>query len=214
MPSVTKSTMWFVRITAPHEHCDTKLKIVKEWIDVSSMAIGYHIGEKTQKPHIHIALKMGKELQKQSVDVRFKTLFGVKGSDYSSKVWDGDHKVLSYLYHDKSGRVEFYKMELTESEKATIQTTSDVYAEIVKTAKAKASTRIPDRILEEMGDTQWSEKQIITRIYQGVRSTEWYDPGHMLDRYVNEILLRSSGPIDYVEVLASAACEKRRMKYY
>lgn len=209
MSKQVKSTKWFVRITAPHEHCGVKLDEVKGWVDLVGYAVGYHVGAKTSKPHIHLALIMHSELQRQSIDVRLKKLFGVKGSDYSSKVWDGSHKALSYLYHDVSGKVEMFRMTLTKEEEEEIARTVSVYSDIVTTAKAKASTRIPDRILEEMGSDQWSERQIIHRIYMGVRAREWYDPGHMIDRYVNEILLRSSGDIDYVSVLTEQLIAKR-----
>lgn len=194
-----KGTKWFVRVTAPHSHCEAKVKMLCESIDVKCAAIGYHIGAKTKKPHIHIAVEMLTELQKQSMDVRLKKLFEVKGADYSNKPWDGSLKALSYLYHDKDGTVVFHKMDLTESQMDEIRRTVDVYADIVHAAKEKASTRIPDKIVEMMGGEQWRIDQVVRRIYQGVRNKEWYDPGPMMDRYVREILLRSSGETDYVD---------------
>lgn len=210
MSKQSRSTKWFIRITAPHDHCRTKLADVLTWVDHKCSAVGYHIGKKTQKPHIHIAMEMLTDLQKQSLDTRLKKLFDVKGSDYSSKAWDGSHKALSYLYHDKEGKVEYHKMELSDEEKKEIETTVAVYNEIVTTAKEKASTRIPDRILEEMGKDQWDELRVIKRIYQGVRAREWYDPGPMMDRYINEILCRSSGERDYVNELAEQKWNRRR----
>jgi len=107
MPSQASGSHWFIRITGPHEFIETKLKLMKEWIDIKRMAIGYHIGNKTGKEHIHIALELLKAIQQQSINKRIKTLFNVTGSDYSSKLWDGSNKVLSYLYHDEKGKVEY-----------------------------------------------------------------------------------------------------------
>lgn len=192
MPSTKESSQWFVRVTAPHSHNESKLKVLKESIDVKRMAIGFHTGNKTKKEHIHIAIEFHKSIQQQSVNKRIKKLFEVGGADYSSKMWDGSHKVLSYLYHDEKGRVEFHNMGLTSEELALIETTKEVYKDIVQTAKAKASNRIPDRILEEIKqlDEVWTMRQIITRILIGVRDDEWYPPGIQMERIVQEIRIK------------------------
>lgn len=192
MPSTKESHLWFLRITAPHSHNEAKLKLLKESVDVKRMAIGFHVGNKTKKEHIHIALELYKPVQQQSVNKRIKKLFEVKGADYSSKTWDGSHKVLSYLYHDESGKVEYFKMELTPDEMSEIQRTREVYKEIVQTAKAKAATRIPERILDEIKETGevWTMRQIIRRILEGVNKNEWYPPGIQMERIVQEIRIK------------------------
>lgn len=192
MPSTKESHLWFIRVTAPHEFIETKLKIMKEWIDIKRMAIGFHIGNKTGKEHIHIALELLKAIQQQSINKRIKTLFGAKGADYSSKIWDGSNKVLSYLYHDEKGKVEYFKMELTPAEMEEVKRTHEVYKEIVSTAKAKASNRIPDRILEEIkeGGKQWSTRMIVKRILEGVAKDEWHPPGINMERLVQEIMIK------------------------
>lgn len=192
MPSTKESAKWFIRVTGPHEHLTIKLNGVKEWIDLKRMAIGYHTGNRTGKEHIHIALELLKEVQQQTINKRMKKTFGVAGSDYSSKTWDGSNKAISYLYHDEKGRVDFFKMELTEEEKVEIQRTHEVYKEIVQTAKAKASTRIPERILEEIKESGevWTMRKIITRILEGVNKSEWYPPGPQMERIVQEIRIK------------------------
>lgn len=185
-----KSTTWFIRVTAPWEHIAGKYTTVREWVDHEHSAIGYHIGKKTAKPHCHIAIKLRKELQKQSIDTRFKQLFGVKGSDYSSKIWDGNHKVLSYLYHDPQGKVEV-NMKLSEEEIQSIKVTSEVYNEIVTQAKSKSSGKIVDGILEQMGDEDWDQSRIIDTILDGVRAKTWHMPSdYTMCNYVSEIRLR------------------------
>lgn len=179
MPSTKESAQWFIRITAPHSHNESKLKVLKENIDVKRMAIGFHTGNKTKKEHIHIAIEFIKVVQQQTVNKRIKKLFEVGGADYSSKIWDGSHKVLSYLHHDEKGKVEYHNMELTPEQLAEIETTKEVYKDIVQTAKAKASNRIPERILEEIKESGdiWTMRQIIRRILTGVKDNEWYPPG-------------------------------------
>lgn len=202
MPGIKESAQWFIRITAPHTLLEAKVREMKEWIDIKRMAIGYHTGNRTGKEHIHIAIELLKALQQQSINKRVKKLFGVTGSDYSSKIWDGSHKVLSYLYHDEKGKVEYFKMELTPEELTEIQRTHEVYKEIVTTAKQKASNRIPERILEEIkeGGEKWSMRQIIRRILEGVNKDEWYPPGQMMERYVQEIMIKQN-PEDAIPAL-------------
>lgn len=204
MPSDAKSLNWFVRITAPWTLLEPKVAEVKSWIDVSGVAVGYHIGGKTKKEHVHIAVQMNKELQKQSIDVRFKKLFGVKGADYSSKIWDGSDKVLSYLYHDPKGKVEYYKLELSAERLDAIKKTADVYSDIVKTAKEKASTRIPDLCLEAIkaSGEDWTDRKICRWIVTGIAEGRWYNPGtFMIEKYVQEVALRQNPKGVYVDYM-------------
>lgn len=212
MPQVKTSKQWFVRITGPHEYLETKIKKLQEWIDLSHYAVGFHTGKKTQKQHIHIVLALNGELQQQSLNARCKKLFDVKGSDYSSKVWDGSHKAISYLYHEPGAKIDYFRFSLSPTELEEIQRVAQVYNEIVLDKKEKASTRIPDRVLEEITQSgrQWNIRQIVSRVYLGVRTGDWYSPGHMMTRYVEEILLRQkpTGDADYLEFLTDTFCTK------
>lgn len=192
MPSVAKSTKWYVRITAPHEHCENKLRDVKGWIDYEASMVGFHIGGKTGKPHIHIALKMKTELQKQSIDARFKKLFDVKGADYSSKIWDGDNKALSYMYHDEGGRV-ISDLGLSEAEIADLKRMNAIVQEQVKVAKEKASYKCVEYVLEKIRESgyTWTAYEIGWCIQQAIYSGRIHEPGdYQLERFINEILCK------------------------
>lgn len=193
MPSTKESDKWFVRITAPHTLTEPKVLELKRSIDIDQMAIGYHMGVRTAKEHIHIAIKLRKSVQQQSINKRIKTLFGVTGADYSSKIWDGSTKVISYLYHDEKGKVDFHNMTFTDEEMANIKRVHETYKDIVSNAKLKASNRIPDKIIEEIlekGKTL-NSGQIITRILKGIANSEFRHPGdQLLIRYVQEIQIR------------------------
>lgn len=192
-----KSTKWFIRITAPWEHLEAKYKLMREWVDHTCSAIGYHIGSKTGKPHCHIVLEMRTELQKQSLDVRTKKLFGVKGADYTSKIWDGNKKAMSYLYHDKAGKVEI-NMDLSEEDRNEIQRLVVVYDNIVSTAKAKASYKCVDVVLEAIKESGrcWTTREIARYIFSGVREGKWHPPGSMMARYVDEIRIKQGSDED------------------
>lgn len=199
------SSEWFVRITAPWDHIEVKYKSLLEYIDVKETAIGYHIGTKTGKAHAHIAIRMLKGLQKQSLDLRLKKLFDVKGSDYSSKVWDGSYKVLSYLYHDTNGKVVI-NMPLTPEQQTEVNNLVTVYNEIVTTAKSKATYKCVDHVLEAIADSKtiWSTSDIVRYIMVGVRQGRWHPPGKFqLEKYVDEIRIKQGSDDDAHAVIDS-----------
>lgn len=210
-----RSTHWCVRVTAPWEHIELKYKELREWIDYVDSAIGYHIGTKSSKkqPHAHIVLNMRTELQKQSLDTRMKKLFDVKGVNYSSKIWDCDKKALSYLYHDKVGKVEI-NMEMSEELKTEISNLVKVYDEIVTTAKAKASYKCVDFILEEIKESErlWKPREILRRMLMGVRRGQWHPMGSMTDRYLDEILIKQ-GNDDDAEAVYDHMIDKFMARY-
>jgi len=208
-----KSTKWFVRVTAPWEHIEAKYKVLRDRIDHKSSAIGYHIGSKTGKAHCHIVLELVTELQKQSLDVKLKKLFDVKGSDYSSKVWDGSKKTLSYLYHDKAGKVEI-NMPLSDEEKKEVENLVVVYDEIVTTAKAKASYKCVDVVLEAIKESGklWSPREIARYIFSGVRGGLWHPPGSLMERYVDEIRIKQ-GTDDEASAVIDAMTSAFMSKY-
>lgn len=200
MPSDAKSRQWFIRITDGWKSIEEKVKTLQTWLDLEYYAIGYHTGSKSKKEHAHIAVSLHKVLQKQSLDTRFKKLFNVKGPNYSSKLWDGSDKVLSYLYHDKSGKIELFKLELSDDRQEKIKNTVELYTDIVKTAKEKSSKKIVDNVLEEIKESgkKWTEPMIAEHIYQAISVGKYHNPGiFQMERYVEEIMLRQDpgGPI-------------------
>lgn len=191
MPSIVRSKNWYVRITAPHEFLADKIKSIKQWIDYDGLFAGFHIGEKTDKPHVHIALKIKNELQKQSLDKRLKDLFGVKGADYSSKVWDASEDALSYMYHDKEVVVDNC-LQLDVDAIERIKARNVQVQKIVAEAKEKASNKVVDYVLHKIAQSGnwWSMRDIAFEIWKGVHSGQFYHPGHQYKRYVEEIFCR------------------------
>lgn len=116
MPSTSVSSRWFVRVTIPHTGVIPKWDKVKEWIDVQKYLLVFHKGSSaTSREHIHFVIELSSQLQKQSIDTRFRKLFGVKGrSDYSSKIWDGNENVFAYMFH------EYIRLPLEEKPNAII----------------------------------------------------------------------------------------------
>lgn len=211
MPATVKSDKWYIRLTAPWTYIEERLPKMKELIWYGGCMVGYHKGDKQGTPHAHIALKMKQTLQKQSVDTALRRVFGLEGrSVYSSKVWDGDHKALAYLYHDKDGRVENY-MGLSEQEIDDLRRANDIVQVAVKAAKERASHRILDYVIERY-DPYWTRIEIAHCILTAVARGEFHDPGDfMLERYVNEVELRCATKETLEEVITSRL---RRIKSF
>lgn len=195
MPSVQRSSKWFIRVTAPWEHIQSKIADIRGQIDYQGLMIGYHHGDKKGAPHAHLCLSLKVELQKQSVDVRYKKLFDVKGAQYSSKPWDGDVKAMSYLYHDANGRVDNF-MGLDEKEIEGLRSLNIEIQKVVKTNKERASNRVVDYILKMVEDEkatyeEWPRERIGKEILLAVAHGQFYDPGDFqLEKYINEIELK------------------------
>lgn len=190
MPALKRSDKWYVRLTAPWEYIEERIPKMQELIWYVGCMVAYHHGDKAGAPHAHIALKIRGELQKQSVDTALRRVFGLEGkSVYSSKVWDGDHKALAYLYHDKNGRVDNY-MGLTDEEVNELRRANDIVQAAVKAAKDKASHKVIDYAIERY-DPLWGRWDIAECILRAVAEGRFHDPGDFqLERYVNEIELR------------------------
>lgn len=188
MPSIARSKNWYIRVTGLWEHLRPQMVVMKGWIDYVGYFAGYHIGEKTEKPHVHIALSLSSELQKQSLDKRLKDLFQVKGSDYSSKPWDGGEDALSYMYHDVKAEID-NQLGLPTETIERIKARNVQVQKIISEAKEKASCRVVEYVLTKIVESghMWSLRDIALEIWKGVHAGQFYHPGPQYKRYVEEI---------------------------
>ena len=201
MPSVVRSKKWYVRVTAPWEFLREKMKVIKTWIDYVGYFAGFHIGEKTEKPHVHFALSLSSELQKQSFDKRLKDLFQVKGSDYSSKVWDEGEDALSYMYHDAKAEID-NQLGLLPDAIERIKARNVQVQKIVAEAKEKASCKVVEYVLIQIraSGSFWQLHQIAYAIWQGVHSGQFYHPGPQYKRYIEEIYCKQATNKDELDI--------------
>lgn len=188
MPSVARSKSWYVRVTAPWEFLQQKMVTIRSWVDYDGYFAGFHIGEKTEKPHVHIALKLKSDLQKQSLDKRLKELFQVRGSDYSSKPWDGGEDALSYMYHDVKAEID-NQMGFSSDVIERIKARNIQVQKIVAEAKEKASCKVVEYVLNKIQESgnMWDIRAIAFEIWKGVHSGQFYHPGPQFKRYIEEI---------------------------
>lgn len=197
MPNHEKSRFWAFRITAPWEYIESKVPVMMGWFDYERHAIGYHNGARSGNAHAHIVLELKGELQKQSFDVRAKKAFlgeEAKGNKvYSSKIWDKSLKAVSYLFHDKGGKVDVSHMKLTAQDVNEVSKLDELYTEIKEDGKARASNKMVDKILAEIAISKhaWDDRRILHRIYAGVSLQEWHSPGDSkIMQYLDDIMLR------------------------
>lgn len=175
-----------------------------EWIDYSGCMISYHIGQKTEKPHAHVALVLKSTIQKESLDVRLKPLFGVKGSDYSSKPWDKDPQALRYGFHDPKGKV-INHLGLTEAQMAQLRAESVIATQAKEDAKKTASNRLPDYVLNKIKETGrntsnsscsnrnevWTPEEIAYEMFKAVYEGKFHNPGNThFENYINEVMIK------------------------
>lgn len=185
---------WFIRIDGPHEHLRNKLSDVSGWIDYNGMCWALHNGvNNKENPHVHICLKLSSCIQKQSLDTRIKKLFGVKGAEYSSVVWDLKDEALQYLFHEDEECEWFNGLQLDPDRISTLKLNCKIVKDAVEKAKEKASHRVVDKILDLIAKSgnKWSAYDIGFEIQKMVWRKESYDPGNfMLERYIYEILAK------------------------
>lgn len=197
MPSVAKGPHWFFRITLSHENakmCWTAALSTIKLIDVERCLIVGHVGEKTEKEHVHGIITLNKSIQKQSFDVRLKSIFNVSGADYSSKPWDGGMEAGagSYLYSDPNP-VEVYCKGFSDPERDTFKEFNKQVQSVVQENKSRASGRCVERLLKQIADSNrgWKREEIIRQLLNDIREDRMYECGDfVLAKYVEEIYMK------------------------
>lgn len=192
MPSTVKETKWFVRVDSPHEHIRNKMKEILGWIGIVKLLAVLHNGEKGDNPHVHFVMELKEELQKQSLDVRIKKLFGVSGrGSYSSKPWDGGDGACSYMFHESDDMDNIVTSKgFTETDVKKFKELNKKTQEVIAINKEKASGRVVERILS-IAQPEWTRLDIGYEILRRVREGEIYEPGDFqLRKYIEEIYMK------------------------
>lgn len=191
MPSNVKGYAWFIRITLPHEILKEKIDKVN-WIDLHSLLFIGHVGNKTEKEHGHMLLRLNSELQKQSIDVRIKNLFSVKGADYSSKPWDGSDSAGGYMFHDENYKLLANKGFSDDDIQRYVELNNKTQA-VIAINKEKGANKNVEAVLEEYKGTRPARKEVCISFLRRIKEGLMYDPGDWkLKSMVEEVLIRST----------------------
>jgi len=187
MPSVVRSTTWFVRITQPHELLALKTPQILSWIDLIQILFIGHTSQK-EKEHGHMVLRLSSELQKQSLDVRLKAIFNVKGADYSSKPWDGADAACGYMFHDEK-YVMFANRGFVSEDIKRFQDLNKKTQEVIAINKEKGGNKNVEAVLEIFKDCEPTRTEIAKEFLRRVRDGMMYDPGDWKLRSMTEEVL-------------------------
>lgn len=204
------SKYWFIRITKPHlqfmqniyrtqvDLLNGQLVLTKQMEDmtwwmadhVRFLAVA-HVGEKTEKEHVHCLIELSESKQKQTVDKRYKRECGVSGPNYSSKVWDGDMGAGagSYLFHDPTARI-LANVGFTDEQLDNFRKLNQDVQKVIEVNKQRASGRCVERLLHLIVDSgrNWTRREIARKLITDIREGVMYEPGdYVLRRYIEEI---------------------------
>lgn len=189
MPSIVKSYCWFVRVTLPHSIIEEKIKLVSGWIDTVKILCLLHKGNKTEKEHCHFTVQLSSEIQKQSFDVRIKKVFDVKGSDYSSKPWDGEPPANTYMFHDSNYRIVANK-GYDDATLANFRVENEKVQKVVEINKSRGPSKIVENVIQNYTGAP-DKIQIASILLQKIRIGEMYEPGnYKLNNIIEEIFMK------------------------
>lgn len=190
MPSVARSHAWFIRVTLSHELLKEKFQTMLSWVDLEKVLFIGHIGNKTEKEHGHMLVLLRSELQKQSLDVRIKSLFCVKGVDYSSKPWDLSDAAGGYMFHDTQFSLLGNK-GFTDEVIERYQQLNKKTQEVIAVNKERGANKNVEAVLEIFKGEKPSRIEIGTEILRRVREGLMYDPGDWkLKSMIEEITMK------------------------
>jgi len=197
MPSIKRSNSWFVRVDYPRAEVDAKMKLILGWIDLEKVLGVFHIGKTGENPHFHMILTLKSELQKQSLDTRFKNMFSVKGSQYSSKPWDGKAGAGSYLFHEDKHDIVVNRGYSVE-DLAEFKRLNEEVKKVVEVNKERGTGRAVQRIIDK-ASSDWTRRQIFDEIMDAIRVGDMYHPGFRMSAVVDEVYIKTRSDADWVD---------------
>jgi len=191
----TASDSWFVMVHGPKDYLLTKIKAVANWIDTIQLLCCYHEGDKKETPHIHFVIKLQNVLQAQSLQLRVKELFEVKGKQYAAKPWDGNlegYGAGSYLFHENSDPI--CKKGVSDEQIALCRQANEITQKVLEANKQVAGTKLIEKALIYFQDTPWNGNDIprlVFHYFMGeIADGKNYHPGFRLKGMVEEVVLR------------------------
>lgn len=214
MPSIVKSPAWFVRVDGPMEFLQEKCKILS--VECVKILAVYHSGKTGENPHCHFVCTVLKEIQKQSWDVKIKKLFDVKGTQYASKVWDGNDTTEgagTYLFHESETSPILCRKGYSDEALVLLKAEAVLINKVIAKSQEKASNRIPILLLkiwEEAGKPDWSPYDIVCQIVHMSARGECYLPkgDFIWKNYVEEIRLAMSDTPEKIQAFANRTYDR------
>jgi len=168
----------------------TQTSLVEPWCN--KMLVVAHVGERNEREHIHLAITLPSSITKQTLDLKLQKIYGVKGADYSSKVWDGSDNVLSYMFHEKHAPVFARKGYSDEDIKQYLEMNEKVQ-QVVEVNKQRAPGRKVDQVVElfKLEKDPPQRVEICKVFVRMIRTGEMYEPGDFkLKQMIEEVIIK------------------------
>lgn len=163
-----------------------KIKALEYVTDYQSIISVKHMGKEKTNPHYHLVIKTN--VKQQTLRVRMKKVFSEgKGNGHLSvKVWDGDDKAVSYLFHeDLQAPLVVRKCISDEYLEKAKQQCERIQCKVTL-AKDKASYKLEEIVLEHF-KKEGEDRPDRCLIAQQILLTAWRS-----DKYApNDWLLKS-----------------------
>lgn len=195
MASRIKSKLWYVRADGPESFLRQKCIELSQSLDTVSLLAAFHKGKTGENPHCHFVIEIASDIQKQSIDVRFKKLFEIiKSKDYCSKVWDGNRGkgAVSYLFHEDDERI-LARKDFTDEDILRAREANAAVQAVVALNKEKASVKLVDRARDHFRGSVYRpglKMDVLMWMLAECRSGNSYYPGSfLLKKYVEEVEL-------------------------
>lgn len=193
MPSIAKSSSWFVRVDGKKEFLIDKLKELSNAIDTVKLLSLFHVGQKDENPHCHFVIVTNVVIQQQSFAIRIKKLFDIqKKSEFAIKVWDGSDAACSYMFHEPE-EVMLVNKGYTDESINKFRELNKKVQEVIAVNKqrgGRAVTRLVDEFRDN-GDTP-TRREIWDRMINMIRDGEMYEPGDFkIKAYIEEVYLKT-----------------------
>jgi len=168
----------------------TATQLVEPWCN--KLLVVAHVGERNEREHVHLAAILPSLITKQTLDLKLQKIYGVKGPDYSSKVWDGSDNVLSYMFHEKHAPVFSRKGYSDEDIKGYLEMNAKVQ-QVVEVNKQRAPGRKVDQAVEifKLEEGLPSREAIGVHFIRMIRNGEMYEPGDFkLKQMIEEVIIK------------------------
>lgn len=219
MAKASVSRQWFIAVDGDKDFLRQK------WMEyrppsgvVERLFVVSHSGEKGDNPHVHVLLQESEQVQKQSLDARFKKYFNIdnaKTQHYSSKVWDGNASgegAGSYCFHEVGAQI-LVNIGISESDVVLMRKANEAVQKVVTVNKQKASCRLPDRALAYFRDVNCkiplklvTPTHVMHWMLVEIAENRSYHPGDgRLKSYCSEVIIKLKGPDDLWHIASEMA---------
>jgi len=208
MAKASVSRQWFIAVDGEKNFLRQKWMEYKPPSGVlEKLFVVSHSGSTGENPHVHVLLQESESVQKQSLDKRFKSFFGIedaKKQHYSSKVWDGvtdGEGAGSYCFHEEGAEI-LVNLGVSDEDIVVMRKACAAVKKVVAMNKERASGKLVERALQHFKtsklpeyyeDRKWLQLKtdILEFMLGEIRSGKAYFPGwSRIKMFVDEVELR------------------------